>query len=841
MPPTQDHALRRTRYTGNPLLLVPSNALFRSGVYQRVNCLVRDGGVLVGSGQVSEVDVLLEATPSIIEPIQQPTPQECLSVSPPSIRSDQPIDTLGGWTLAFTVLAAAYLGRVTAHAARRDVRRLQRDRERHRALSAELRLRREAWRAAEDARLATEEARRVDEIARKAREEAHRLAEQQRIDRERAAEESRRIAVEREAAKAEYDAQAAKIEAEYRARVEAEQKRLAELRAIRAEEEERRRRILEEARLAAEEERQRLEAEERHRREEVLRLAEEERRRVEREKKRFAVSLEGTVTVEHPPVGTIVPGIVPQEAVLRVGVSTGSLLGGTPQIMSEDYASLDDARRAAPRLITNQARAACDAIISAFRLQEMVGEGPLKVMALPEAEHWMAIATARSAIAALLAFDDVTRTSRVPSKDSKRFFVRTEYGVLPVGHSHHPEAVFGETITLIEAGEGLQRISASLEPALVAGNKYFYSGTTDCVIFHSEFPLNLPWNARDSCNYLSFGLADLGPRMPECLNAAPKCLGACLELSHFLNRMLHDRPVRVSDAPVWFEAGAAFVRTQLRELLRDAPPDSLEALNDIIMASIGCDHPVATEMAALTANNLSAAERARRDERARARQALLAAKLLEEAWPTAEEIRAAQFEEKEAKTPVAERVWALRNVAGTLALGAPGELARARQLLEQAVKLKQQYADAPDHPVVLPELLALIDVLRRQPAWAPDAAGVAGLVLRVIANISAEYANDGDVLSAAALMEAGLRQFEEIAGVKSSAVHAAIRRADQLIEALSPKDREILIAARPKYHSLVLKVSDALTEQLGAYQDAVGRNRLQEWNQRGPAMIGPLL
>lgn len=39
--------------------------------------------------------------------------------------------------------------------------------------------------------------------------------------------------------------------------------------------------------------------------------------------------------------------------------------------------------------------------------------------------------------------------------------------------------------------------------------------------------------------------------------------------------------------------------------------------------------------------------------------------------------------------------------AGTLSMGGPGERARARQLLEQAVLLKQQYAGAPDHPGAL--------------------------------------------------------------------------------------------------------------------------------------------
>ena len=47
-------------------------------------------------------------------------------------------------------------------------------------------------------------------------------------------------------------------------------------------------------------------------------------------------------------------------------------------------------------------------------------------------------------------------------------------------------------------------------------------------------------------------------------------------------------------------------------------------------------------------------------------QAALAAKLLEEEWPDQAETAAARLAEREAATPVPERVWALRNVASTL-------------------------------------------------------------------------------------------------------------------------------------------------------------------------------
>ena len=79
-------------------------------------------------------------------------------------------------------------------------------------------------------------------------------------------------------------------------------------------------------------------------------------------------------------------------------------------------------------------------------------------------------------------------------------------------------------------------------------------------------------------------------------------------------------------------------------------------------------------------------------------QAELAAQLLEEQWPDENEMKAATMAAREEATPVPERAWALRNVASTLALGGPGEKARARTLLEKAVGLKEQWLDDKEHP-----------------------------------------------------------------------------------------------------------------------------------------------
>lgn len=304
--------------------------------------------------------------------------------------------------------------------------------------------------------------------------------------------------------------------------------------------------------------------------------------------------------------------------------------------------------------------------------------------------------------------------------------------------------------------------------------------------------------------------------------------------------MLHDRPAKSSDAPAWFEGAAAVVRQQLAALTAGAAPDSLQAPAALMAAALGPTHPVALELTALAEANLSAGEVARRVERERARQSALAERLLAEEWPDEGDMRAARQADRDAKTPVPERVWALRNVAGTLALGSPGERARARKLLEQAVILKQRFAGDPDHPTVLPEMVALCDLLEGTREWAKDAKGMATIILRVMGSIGTAYAQSGDLLSAAIVLEAALRRYEEAAGVRSQTVRAFTRRADDALAALGPEERSIVAEQRPKFPAALARVVEALTEQLGAYKDRPGQSKVLEWKARGVGLIGSL-
>ena len=59
---------------------------------------------------------------------------------------------------------------------------------------------------------------------------------------------------------------------------------------------------------------------------------------------------------------------------------------------------------------------------------------------------------------------------------------------------------------------------------------------------------------------------------------------------------------------------------------------------------------------------------------------------------------------------------------------------------------------------MLPELLPLVALLAADPEWQRDAAGAAALALACLNRVAAGYRAQGDALSVAILLEAGLRK-----------------------------------------------------------------------------------
>ncbi len=536
-----------------------------------------------------------------------------------------------------------------------------------------------------------------------------------------------------------------------------------------------------------------------------------------------------------------------------------TLLGGPAVDVLQDFGGVQEVDGSVVLEVVGRAvRGACSGFVSAVRLQGMMGEGPLQIMDDVELQHWMALVAARTAAAALASAQPLLVTfdsSKGPATAS--FSTRTEYGVLPADDPRSTVAVLRRVIIAIEGGATTTSALEPLEDAEDAAAEMFVGG--------------------------------LSPSLPIQVSQAAQLIGGALVLAHLLDRMLGDRPARVSDAPAWFEAAASLVRLQLRVLVIGAAENTLETPAALLAAALGEEHPVAREATALAEANLSTAVRREREERERVRMALLAEALLVEEWPEESEMAAARAADREAKTPVPERVWALRNVAGTLALGGPGERGRARQLLERAVLLKQEFAGAPDHPgkvretnthqsssqvgymhnnshttlppahtfasqiqpsiqlwclsaACLPELVALGQVLSSEPEWAADEAGVAALVMRILLAIGEGYRRVGDPLSATVLLEAAMRQYEEVLGLRHHMVNMATKSVEVLNALLLDEQKAMLAAARGRDSSdLIQRVVSALTEELGAYKDSVGASKAQEWDVKGVALIGPLL
>ena len=710
----------------------------------------------------------------------------------------------GGWLWAVGVVFAIRLGRLSADESRLDTRKVQFERESRRALGKELMEKRRQWQEAEFRRITVEDARRVEEAALKAREHVQAEKRRQKRYQEEAARQTEKLRAERETKRAEYESKQAVFENEMKRRTEQEQKLLEQKRAAARAEEESRRLQREREQKRREEERRQRDAEEQRLREDAIRKKIETRRRVEKEKKRFAMRLEGSVVFEKPPKGTIARGPLQKPAQVRLIINCSTLLSGPLQQQVLDVASTSEIPDVLPGLVGQQCRAAAQAHVSGMRLQNMVSDdGPLLWMDNVELTHWEELAATKAAVAGLRAAE------RALEKRGEvvAFQVRSEYAVLPKGHDKNTADMLRRAIHLIEQGDVLTAKEAVLAEMLEFADEEFYS--------------------------------DLYP-LPAELQKAPKMLGSALVMAHLLNRTSVERPALVSDAPAWFEAAVGLMRRVLAESVSSAPADSLAPMANLLLGSIGFEHPVARELRTLADSNESAAVKRQRSDRAKLQEAELAARLLEEEWPDENEMKALRAEEREARTPVPERTWALRNVANTLALGGPGERGRARELLERAVLLKQKFAGSVDHPGTLPELSSLVDLLSSTEQWKTDAAGAASLAIRICRNMSDAYQKNNDPVSASILLYAALQKYEEIAGLASASVKSAARQADVIMDTLSSDQRTFVSAASQKGAEIIERIVGSLTDELGAYQSEAGKSKVQEWNERGVQMIGRL-
>ncbi|KAK9815884.1 hypothetical protein WJX72_011277 [[Myrmecia] bisecta] len=643
---------------------------------------------------------------------------------------------------------------------------------------------------------------RIAESTQKAKQTSREQAARERKREEAAQRESARLQALKDAERRAFEEKDAVLKAELAKRVEVERRLIEEAEAAARAEAERHRREAEAARAAALAEQRRREEEERQRQAEAARRRQEERRELRELQRNFAVRVEGSAAVLRPPKGALTEGRVPKEATVKVEVSAQTPLT-EPQSQACLYTSVRAAEEDAVRLAATAAAAACESYASAVRLQALAGQGPLEVMDEVELQHWMRVAACRAAAEAVVATQAILRGfGEKPNEQRKPFQMRTERGVLPEDHPRRERTVLAQAIGHVEA-EREEAAAGVLRELMREEDEAFYQG------------LKAP---------------------------APAHMGAALLLAHFLDRMWHDRPSRRVEASPWYEQAAALVKRELRSLTAGEPKDSLLPTSEYISATLGAEHPVAASMAELAEANLSPAAKAARAEKQRLLEAELAAALLEEDWPDRNEIAAAKMAEQEARMPIPERVWALRNVAGTLAMGGEGEKARARKLLEQAVRLKQEFAGGPDHPGVLPELDALAAVLESEPEWREDAVAVRSRMLKTLADVAQRYLQTGDPASAVILLEAAVREFEDTLGFRHPGITALSKRAEKLFDSLAPEQRQ-QVAGKRRQAGIAKAVANAFTEDLAIYKSSglSERTKAELWDEGGVAPLMSLV
>lgn len=207
--------------------------------------------------------------------------------------------------------------------------------------------------------------------------------------------------------------------------------------------------------------------------------------------------------------------------------------------------------------------------------------------------------------------------------------------------------------------------------------------------------------------------------------AGAGCEGACVEAA--ARALPPALAAHAAGGPAW--AGAAVSAA--------SPPRGGDEAAAWATLLLGDDHPLCAAIA-----RVDPAGPAGRAARAAAASA---------PWPDEGAVRAARVAEDARAAPPAERAWALRNAAASLAMGgaAGGALALAREAL---ACVDRAVGGDPSHPAMLDPLLDAHALAARLPGGGADAAELGGRVCAVVRRLAAALAQRGGPLAAARLL-----------------------------------------------------------------------------------------
>eukprot|EP00892_Ulva_mutabilis_P007024 jgi/Ulvmu1/4694/UM002_0425.1 len=636
---------------------------------------------------------------------------------------------------------------------------------------------------AEAERAAAEHSRRQQEYAEVAAREAarqRRLRDKARQEYEaaearRAADLAKRIAAERELSKQRADERRKAEEALRQAQEEAAQKAAAE-----AEKQRLRDAAAAEAAAAA---------------------AAEEQAALQKEQQVFVLRTAGRVAASKARPGMVTEGPVMMPAKVEMAAEVSNVLVGELGPVARGAATLEDAQDLTISVGGEVANLFRQANTEAFMTQQVMGTGPLTLMDSAEVRHWMnqaCMAVQAAATATLRTTLDQLEQSDLKVPATQNFAIKLERGVLPQGHDRRTDAMLAQRILDVQGGD---------------------LGARDRLQQHLD---NL---SNEEASWVWPALHLSSKSVSGCDHVVDICIAA-----HVLDRA---QQLQSSERPAKGTCDEHVVDLMCQWLtsrLSSAPPDGLLDIAEMACWTIGDDHPIAKHVLILAEENMSSERKQAVVNRQRALDAIMAEQLLKQERQSARELSDEQALEKHELTPVPERVWALRNIAATMALGDRKSKEKARELYSKALQLQRSYLTDDRHPGLLGELWRLAELLQLEDDWQADAAITWEECLEILEIVIARFRGQGDLVSATSLAEGSCAALESKLGPSHPAIRRLIMSADNMFSALDDSEQEQVIAWRGSDAAVDTLIKN-FTKALRPYEVLTGNQNIPLWDR----------
>ncbi|KAK3276628.1 hypothetical protein CYMTET_15314 [Cymbomonas tetramitiformis] len=165
-------------------------------------------------------------------------------------------------------------------------------------------------------------------------------------------------------------------------------------------------------------------------------------------------------------------------------------------------------------------------------------------------------------------------------------------------------------------------------------------------------------------------------------------------------------------------------------------------------------------------------------------------KVEEEEWPDEQKVKQMRMRKDMEQTAIPEQVWALRNSAMSLAMTGVEE--KALEMLEQALRLQEDWLGSPSNPGLLGELHAMYEVLGKRQEWAERKAEVGVRMLDIVSDVANQYQRDGKAAAAVWLLRGILLELAPIPTEGAACAAALSDEADKLTSELSSEEQDAL-------------------------------------------------